>query len=216
MGESMGESRRGLGAAVVVALVAISAMVDAPSTGATAREPRAPGPPDCTPTFSDVPCAHTFFTDIELLARDEIVGGFPDGSFHPGARISRQAVAAFFYRLAGEPHPAAPGWPNPGFSDVPSNSAGFGQAIWWFAAMGFTNGYADGTFRPTAPVTRQALAAWLHRYLGSATETLDPPAFTDWSPTMPFANDIAWVAAHGLFSGYPDGTFRPTPSISRP
>jgi hypothetical protein len=211
----MSASRRGLGAGLVVALVAISAMVATPSTGATAPVTREAGPPDCTPTFIDVGCGHAFFTDIELLARDGIVGGFPDGGFHPGAPISRQAVAAFFYRLAGEPHPAVPGWPNPGFSDVPSNSAGFGQAIWWFAAMGFTTGYPDGTFRPTAPVTRQALAAWIHRYLGSATETLEPPAFTDWSSTMPFAYDIAWVAAHGLFNGYADGTFRPMASISR-
>ena len=48
------------------------------------------------------------------------------------------------------------------FPDVPTTS-GFCGEIDWLADAGITEGYADGTFRPTAEVSRQAMAAFLHR-----------------------------------------------------
>jgi hypothetical protein len=64
--------------------------------------------------------------------------------------------------LAGSP----PGpFPDPLFSDVPGNSP-FKPAIDWSADVGVSQGLPDGTFEPTKPVTRQAVAAFLHRFDG--------------------------------------------------
>jgi S-layer homology domain len=49
------------------------------------------------------------------------------------------------------------------FSDVPTDHPFFWD-IQWLASTGITTGYEDGTFRPEEPVTRQAMAAFLHRY----------------------------------------------------
>ena len=51
-----------------------------------------------------------------------------------------------------------------GFSDVPSTH-GFYTAIMDCAAKGITSGYADGTFRPQASITRGQMAKILYTLL---------------------------------------------------
>lgn len=52
------------------------------------------------------------------------------------------------------------------FGDVPDESA-FHDDISWMAENDITTGYADGTFRPGEPVSRQAMAAFMHRLASS-------------------------------------------------
>lgn len=53
--------------------------------------------------FSDVPPDHPFAAEIAWLAEEGITDGFSDGTFRPGAAITRQAMAAFVYRYATSP-----------------------------------------------------------------------------------------------------------------
>jgi hypothetical protein len=186
----------------------------APAAGADDASVRTPGPDGCTVRFPDVPCEYGFYEEIELLARDAIALGFPDGNYGPTLAMSRQAVAAFFHRAAGEPVAPTGGWPDPGFTDVPPTHA-FYDEIAWFAAHGYATGFNDGTFRPTMAVSRQTVAAWVYRYAGSPTETLPDPGFTDVPPGHVFEFEIAWAAANDITTGYPDGTFRPATPITR-
>lgn len=48
------------------------------------------------------------------------------------------------------------------FSDVPDTHPFFHE-IEWMADAGISEGYADGTFKPNAPVTRQAMSAFMAR-----------------------------------------------------
>lgn len=122
-----------------------------------------------TPTFVDVPASHQFFREIEWLASVGVTTGTTraDGTvtFEAGASVSRQAMAAFLYRLAGSPAFTAPATPT--FTDVPSASPFF-VAVEWLAAKGISTGttQADGTlvFEPRQPVSRGAMAAFLHRF----------------------------------------------------
>lgn len=52
------------------------------------------------------------------------------------------------------------------FSDVPSGNR-FHDDIAWMADTGISEGYADGTFRPSDAVTRQAMSAFMHRMSGT-------------------------------------------------
>jgi hypothetical protein len=115
--------------------------------------------PPNTPSFTDVAVDSTFFTEIEWMAEEEITGGFPDGTFRPNQAVTRQAMAAFLFRVAGLPLSLDP---PPSFSDVPADHSFFHE-IEWLAASGVTGGFADGTFRPSQAVTRQAMAAFLER-----------------------------------------------------
>ena len=53
------------------------------------------------------------------------------------------------------------------FSDVPSDHP-FSWDIYWLAQTGVTTGYEDGTFRPLAPVSRQAMVTRGRRACGSS------------------------------------------------
>ena len=113
-----------------------------------------------TPTFSDVPhTGQNFHQEIEWLATQNIVRGYADGSFKPGGTVNRDAMAAFLYRAAGYPPFTPPATPS--FKDIAGNT--FYLEIEWLAQTGITSGYADGTFRPGSAITREAMAAFLHR-----------------------------------------------------
>jgi hypothetical protein len=110
--------------------------------------------------FSDVPPTHAFYAEIQWLAASGITGGLPNGTYQPTAPVARQAMAAFLYRAAGAPPFNPP--PNPTFTDVGPNHP-FRTEIEWLAASGITGGLPNGTYQPTAPVARQAMAAFLAR-----------------------------------------------------
>jgi hypothetical protein len=166
----------------------------------------------CTTPFLDVPTTHRFCVPIQWLESSGIAGGYSDGTFRPGAPITRAAMASFLWKRAGAP--TGPFDP-PGYSDVPSNHP-FATAIAWMADEGIAGGYADGTFRPGARVSRQAMAAFLWRAAG---EPYIPPFpfcfFDDVCEDHPFFQPITWLVLEGLADGYDDGTFRPTATVSR-
>jgi endo-1,4-beta-xylanase len=64
-----------------------------------AGEPNGPSP-DCTEApFTDVPITHLLCGEIEWLTDNGVTFGYEDGSFGPGAGVSRQAMAAFLERF---------------------------------------------------------------------------------------------------------------------
>ncbi|EYR64778.1 S-layer protein [Actinotalea ferrariae CF5-4] len=96
----------------------------------------------------------------------------------------------------------------------------FAEDIVWLAASGVTSGYADGTFRPTDPVSRQAMAAFLHRMAGRpAVDLPATPTYVDVLPGSQFYGEVEWLTAAGIATGTsaPDGTvrFAPTAFVSR-
>ncbi len=119
-----------------------------------------PAAPPGHPTFVDVPPGAPFYEAISWGAAEGITTGFDDDTFRPSQNISREAMAAFLWRLADEPEPPAD---FPTFVDVPETNP-FYEAISWLAGEGITNGFDDDTFRPGANITRQAMAAFLFRF----------------------------------------------------
>jgi hypothetical protein len=51
--------------------------------------------------FPDVPTANLFHDQIAAIAEAGITAGFPDGGYHPGDAVTRQAMAAFMQRGFG-------------------------------------------------------------------------------------------------------------------
>jgi hypothetical protein len=163
--------------------------------------------------FSDVPLTHTFFSDIGWAAETGIAGGFPDGTYRPGAPVARQAMAAFLYRLAGEPAFDPPAEAT--FDDVPVTSTFFGE-IEWLVAEGIAGGFADGTFRPGQAVARQAMAAFLYRFEGEPAFTPPGvPSFSDVLAGSTFFHEVEWLTDVGIADGFADGTFRPGQAVTR-
>lgn len=162
--------------------------------------------------FADVPAGHPFEGPIADLAAVGVSTGFPNCTFRPGAPVTRGAMAAFLHRLDGWDDAQRP---VPPFPDVPA-SYDFVPEVAWLAERGLAEGYPDGTFRPAAPVSRQAAASFLYRLAGSPPVTVPATArFADVGADHRFAEAITWLAANDVARGYDDGTFRPTAPVSR-
>ena len=133
--------------------------------------------------------------------------------FNPWGSVTRDAMAAFLYRFAGSPAFTPPS--TSPFSDVPTTYP-FYKEITWLAKKNITTGYPDGTFRPTSPVNRDAMAAFLYRFAGSPSSA--PPTtspFSDVPTTYPFYKEVTWLADQSITTGYPDGTFHPGSPVNR-
>lgn len=166
-----------------------------------------------TTAFTDVPAGAPFHAEIQWLVSNGITTGYRDGSFRPAAKVERQAMAAFLYRFAGEPDFTPPATPS--FRDVPT-SAPFFLEIEWLASTRITTGWADGTFRPSAPVERQAMAAFLHRFAGEPeVESSVRASFRDVPVDAQFFDEVEWLASTEITTGWPDGTFRPSAHVER-
>ncbi|MGB3299945.1 MAG: S-layer homology domain-containing protein [Phormidesmis sp.] len=99
------------------------------------------------------------------------------------------------------------------FSDIASDWAS--QCIEALARRKIVTGYPNGTFRPKATVTRAEFAALMPKVFPDLAEQRAAASFRD-VPPQHWANEVVeWNAQRGLFSGYEDGTFRPSQTISR-
>lgn len=110
--------------------------------------------------FKDVATTDPFYKEIAWMHHEGIANGWSDGTFRPAEPVSREVAAAFFYRAAGSPEFQAPA--NSPFKDV-STSDVFYKEIAWMSSSKLSTGWADGTFRPGADVTREVSAAFFYR-----------------------------------------------------
>ena len=106
------------------------------------------------------------------------------------------------------------------FSDI--DNSGYREGIEKAAAKGIINGYADGTFKPDAQVTRAQFITMLYRVAGSPEveipegKTEIELGFTDADTISDeYKMAVAWGVQNGIIKGYEDDTFRPNQAISR-
>ena len=105
--------------------------------------------------FTDMGPGDEHYESVLWAHRRGIVRGWsePDGTstFRPLQPVNRDAMAAFLYRLAGSPEVEVPR--SEPFRDVRKGQEHYTEIIWAYQ-MGITTGWADRTFRPTAPARR--------------------------------------------------------------
>jgi len=195
-------------------------------------------PEDCWSPFQDVPYNASFYKEIRWMAETGISTGYPlppstgpddpyspylpRQEYRPFGSVTRDAMAAFLYRFAGSPS-FTPDAKSP-FADVPTNHP-FYKEISWLAETGVSSGWTTTNgreYRPSSPITRDAMAAFLKRLLGDALPaTTTPPTspFTDVATDSPFYAEISWLAQKGISTGWPASggkkEFRPYENITR-
>lgn len=164
--------------------------------------------------FKNIKEAHILVVKASKLLRGDhiaFISGYPDGSVHPNANITRGEVSMIFYRLLADNVRAANSGSRAPYGDVASN-AWYADAVATLSRMGILKGYEDGTFKPDAAVTRAEFATIASRFdkLATGTKTFKDVPASHWAYAA-----ISSAAEKGWVSGYEDGTFRPDRAITR-
>ena len=170
------------------------------------------------PTTFKITKDKTFYAVYEIQGHTAIdhshyVIGFPNGTFGPGADITRAEVATIIARACLDGFIEGANYGNPGgYTDV--------ERHWAYSAISYCTinsvftGYTDDTFRPNQPITRQELATVVARLAGLVENQGMP--FTDASQVSKWALDGVYTAyANGWINGYKDGSFKPLQNITR-
>lgn len=148
----------------------------------------------------------------ELNRTDHLafLSGYANGTFEPDRNMTRAEVTTMFARLLTEKMAADQTYSNT-FSDV-AKSHWAANYIGYMQQFGIITGYADGSFRPDASVTRAEFAAIASRFerLTEGTKSFSDVPSSHWA-----AKYINFAATRGWVNGYADGTFQPNNSITR-
>ncbi len=157
-------------------------------------------PPGGPVAFKDVPANYWAKTYIEALASQNIIAGFPDGSFKPNDPVTRAQFATIVTKALTPTSKRA----SIKFKDVATN-------FWAYAAIQsayqseFVSGYPDGTFKPQQQIPRvQALVA-LANGLGLTANNQNVLSFyTDAAQIPNYAiAPVAAATARQLVINYP-------------
>ena len=120
------------------------------------------GGKDCpSAPFKDVDTGKWYHVSIDYVLTHSMMNGVSGTSFAPNSNLTRGMLVQILFNLEGKPQSASAS-----FSDVKAD-AWYAKAVGWAAANKVVTGYADGTFRPNAAVTREQAAAILYRYAQS-------------------------------------------------
>lgn len=144
------------------------------SGGGVVTPPTIPTTPVAT-SFPDV-AGDTYANEINRAVQLGFISGFAeDNTFRPQTSLSREQIVSIVLEGLDEaPASGTAATSNP-FPDVPADRWSAAK-IQKAASMGLVEGYSNGTFRPTQPVTRAELMAIMAKATRYRTglETLAP------------------------------------------
>ena len=175
------------------------------------------GGKDCpSAPFTDVDTAKWYHLSVDYVLTHKMMNGVSSRAFAPNANLTRGMLVQILYNLEGKPKGTAAN-----FSDVQAD-AWYAEAVGWAASNKVVTGYADGTFRPNAAVTREQAAAILYRYAQSkgidvsVGENTNILSYVDVQQASEYAIPaLQWAVGAGVLNGKDDSRLAPTGTATR-
>lgn len=175
------------------------------------------GGKDCpSAPFTDVDTAKWYHLSVDYVLAHKMMNGVSSRAFAPNANLTRGMLVQILYNLEGKPKGTAAN-----FSDVQAD-AWYAEAVGWAASNKVVTGYADGTFRPNAAVTREQAAAILYRYAQSKSidvsvgENTNILSYVDVQQASEYAiTALQWAVGAGVLNGKNGGRLAPTGTATR-
>lgn len=175
------------------------------------------GGKDCpSAPFTDVDTAKWYHLSVDYVLTHKMMNGVSSRAFAPNANLTRGMLVQILYNLEGKPKGTAAN-----FSDVQAD-AWYAEAVGWAASNKVVTGYADGTFRPNAAVTREQAAAILYRYAQSkgidvsVGENTNILSYVDVQQASEYAIlALQWAVGAGVLNGKNGGRLAPTGTATR-
>lgn len=173
-------------------------------SGSSSVTPLPPAPPVVTPLPPAPP-------KLETDNHYNYINGYPDGMIKPENNISREEVAAIFYRLMDDATRSDYLKNVSTYKDV-AGTRWSSKNIATMENAGIITGYPDGTFKPERQITRAEFAAIASRF--DNLDEQENSMFSDikghWAEKY-----IVSAANKGWIKGYLDGKFKPDQYITR-
>ncbi|MGN8969008.1 S-layer homology domain-containing protein [Intestinimonas sp. HCP28S3_D6] len=166
--------------------------------------------------FYDMSNASWAVSAVDLLYENGVVTGTGSGTFGPNLQITRgdfvlMLCRAFDLQATG----------GVGFPDVPAGSY-YAQAVTTAQVLNIADGYPDGGFHPTDPLTRQDAMVFLKRAMQAAGWSMDAGntallySYPDGGTVTPYAQDaMATMVSYGIITGTSDGLLSPLERMTR-
>lgn len=166
--------------------------------------------------FNDLTNYAWAVSSIDRLYELGVVTGTGGGRYSPQNSISRGDFMLMLDRAFGFADVSGTG-----FTDVPAGSY-YASAIASAKALGIATGYANGTFQPNAPVTRQDAMVFLKRAMIadgwslSNGDRLVLQGFRDGAYVAEYAVDaVSTMVSYGILTGNNNNQLNPTAYMSR-
>jgi len=166
--------------------------------------------------FIDVNRDHWFYSDVEFMYLQGLMNGTAANLFSPNGAVTRGMVVTVLYRMEGEPDVSE--LENP-FKDV-ADGMFYTDAVIWAAANEIVLGFTSERYGPTENVTREQLAAILHRYQEFKEDELpdvNPPrVFADNDKIRDYAKiPVDTLVRQGIINGKNNNMFDPRGNATR-
>jgi hypothetical protein len=161
------------------------------------------------PMFNDITSKFWAKTEIEFLASQDIINGYPNGNFQPENKLSRAHAAVLLARAL---RLDTVNVKEIFYTDVPKTHPYYAQ-IAAVVNSGIMSGKGKEIFDPEGNLTRAQMAAILanaYKLTGVYEK-----GFTDVKEGYWAAKQIHALAANEVTTGYPDGTYKPGETVTR-
>lgn len=152
--------------------------------------------------FTDLPAESSWaYEGIAYCIEKGYMNGTGENTFSPKGVVTRGQLVTMLYRIEGEPETEFKGT----FDDVPEN-AYYAKAVEWAFANGIVLGVDLTHFAPKDNITRQQIAAILHRYCGAPLPESGIEDFPDAGKCQLYAVlPMSWCVSNGLINGVAQG-----------
>ncbi|MBN1458883.1 MAG: S-layer homology domain-containing protein [Armatimonadetes bacterium] len=174
-------------------------------------------------SFTDVPEGYWARTAIAACVETGIVAGYPDGLYRPTREVDRGSMAVYIARALSGGDAYVPSGPAEAtFPDVAPDHWTF-KYVEYASSRAIVGGYGDGSYQPTWSVSRAQMSVFIARSIVDPTgeeglADYTPPeetTFTDVPDSFWCFNHLEYLVEQGIVSGYPDGTYKPSATVTR-
>ena len=156
-------------------------------------------PPTKSP-FNDITPKDKFYKQIAWMYDTGLSTG-TKGAYKPKDGVSREAMAAFLYRMKNSTYKGPKVSP---FDDVKPGDKFYNEIAWMYETKLSTGNKQPGkkpAYKPKDTVSREAMAAFIYRLEKATTPAPSVSPFADMKKGDKFYKEIAWMGTEGLSTG---------------
>ena len=162
-------------------------------------------------TFADVAEGAWYYDAVSYVYANGLMDGVSASEFAPDTTLTRAMLVTILWRMEGEP---VVNYLMP-FTDV-DGGAWYAETVRWAASEGIVTGVSDTSFAPNAEITREQLAAILHRYAGEPATAANLAGYADGASVSAYAVDaMSWCVEHDIITGTTATTLEPQGTATR-